>query len=211
MSDYTPTAQWATNRPVLDDGDPPDAATWRQSLEDIYDRLEYHHEKLNVALLANQFVRYARHPRPAKPADWDTVSASGVLEQTSSSSRSVWYDLDLPHGCVLDDVNVSIDPANGHGALPSAASLPEWELYRVDSAGTATLLHSETDSSGNVSTYEAGHTIDQGGTLAITIDAATYAYRLHFIAEGATNFVAGLRLRSVTLQYTMTATDPGAA
>ena len=78
MADYTPTAQWATNRPVLDDGDPPDAATWLQSLEDIYDRLEYHHDLNHVEAGLVKWLR------PVGPPNNNGVSGAQVFSNNTN-------------------------------------------------------------------------------------------------------------------------------
>lgn len=117
-----------------------------------------------------------------KPVQWSNVLAVAV------------FNLDLPHGAVIDHASVVVDPVGGHGDLPQYP--PKWDLLVAPSSGaTPTIIASGTDAPANVAAYEAEH--------AITAPSFTHAidrdngYALKFYGEKGTNSIAGLKIRRI--------------
>lgn len=212
MADYTPTAQWATNRPVLDDGDPPDAATWLQSLEDIYDRLEYHHDLNHVEAGLVKWLR------TTSPTEHNGVGGAQVFAAKTTPPimqlvaltypSYLHFDIDdLPDGCKLQSLRIYLKGGPSHGALPTG--MPQIVLQRIDPAGGAiTTMGTATDGAANVAAYEALHSFALGfSSPGLTLDKTTYTYRLQMRSEYDTNSQPLLEIWGVKAIFDMTHLD----
>lgn len=128
---------------------------------------------------------------------------------------NVAYDLfvplhELPHGHILNTVAMKIVPGGGHGA-GAPAVLPSIHLYKVDTAGTATLLASSAAYLYvDAVTYEAGRTIATTNANH-TIDRENYTYVIKIVMESGVNSQTGCVIRggecSITVDNTYAGPD----
>ncbi len=213
MADYTPTAQWATNRPVLDDGDPPDAATWLQSLEDIYDRLEYHHDLNHVEAGLVKWLRPVGPTLHNGSLDGPIFATSPnppIIQQVALTYPSyLYFDADsLPDGCLLQSLRLYLKGGSGHGGvLPTGR--PQIVLQRIDPAGgVVTTMGTATDASASAAAYELLHSFALGFTApGLALDKTTYNYRLQLRSEYDTNAQPNLEIWGVKAIFDVTHLD----
>lgn len=211
MHDYTPTSQWASNMPELDDGDPPQAATWQVTEEDQFDRLKYLYDRTGGALgslTRTQIVKFYRDD------DWSlghgVQSAYHLEANVGPGDTAVWvrYLLSVPHGAMLTAVTIHIHPGSGHTSLP--ATKPHADLYeRTLSTDVAASLGSATDGT-VLASYDSVHSFAISG-LSTVVDNATKMLELNVRSEGGTDARTGFLIVGVTATFTMSTLDPGAA
>lgn len=138
---------------------------------------------------------------------WEADSGSGRARQITTGA-DLWFALDLPHGATLTDISIRVDPANGHGGVPTQR--PRFEVYKVSSTGAASAVASVPDANPVLATYEAAHSINATG-LSETIDRATYTYVAVLRGEDGTNYADGLLAGPISATFTTVALDNGAA
>jgi hypothetical protein len=100
-------------------------------------------------------------------------------------SGDTWYSgLDLPHGQVITEISVRLDPANV-GALPG--TMPAIAITKFNRAtGATTTFGTGTDTSASSVIYSALHDMTISG-MSETIDRSTYHYYLGVVgSSGAT-------------------------
>ena len=130
------------------------------------------------------------------------VNADGSVTDTGTGSGCVAHVF-LPNGATLNEVHVSINPANGHAGLP--ATKPAFILTSQDiTTSTFTTIATGVDGSSTAGGYDAIHYISATG-LSVAIDRATKAYTVQLTGELGGNALANLVVYgAVKLVYTRT-------
>lgn len=127
----------------------------------------------------------------------------------ASPAEHVYYELLLPHGCVLDGVLGYFKAATTHAALP--ATLPKLELFKVTmTTGVVTSVGSVTDAPANVAAYEQATPRQLFLNTNETIDNTINRYVLAFRGEGDANSETGFFWWGVQTVVDMTELDEGA-
>jgi hypothetical protein len=129
-------------------------------------------------------------------AGWE-ITTAGVWINSGGAGSTVDLKLHLPDGATLTGVTVYVNPAAGHGGLPT---LPGFTVYRRDDTDTETSLGTGTDTSGSVVIYEAAHGI-ASGAISHTVDKARNRYYLRFTGESGGNFVANGTIYNISCTY----------
>jgi hypothetical protein len=145
----------------------------------------------NSVALASRSVTRAECVCPQfDQTEWD-ARADGVVQSVAITGKALVQPITAPHGSVLTNVTVTLQPAGGHGALP--AVLPVLGVYKRSlTTGLDTALAAPvTDSSASVAAFQALHTIDSG-VLAETIDRTTFRYYATMSNESGANAAVGL-------------------
>lgn len=120
---------------------------------------------------------------------------------SGGSQTPVSWVLDVPAGSTITSITWYIDPAGGHGALPGTLpSLLVRELNPAD--GTSTNIVTMADTSPDVGTYEAAHTI-ASGVLAYATTAGRIVVA-SMLGEKGANEVAGGRFYPPVVTFTRT-------
>jgi hypothetical protein len=208
MPTYTPAAQAPpTSYTLPADGEKVKAASVNPTFEDLADAVKW----LTESNMPSTPIAYWHRN------DWEVADNTWTYGFTPhwgpsqlTTGGQIGLALDLPHGCTLNTVTVYIDPAAGHGGLPT---LPNVKVYKTaPDVGTQTQLGStSTDTSGSVGAYEAIHAMPTISSINEVIDREALRYYLVFTGEAGGNFVALLRITGVQVQYTVTKRDDGAA
>lgn len=129
-------------------------------------------------------------------------NADGSTTDTGTGSGCVAHVF-LPNGCTLNEVHVSINPANAHAGVP--ATKPSFVLTSQDiTTNTFTTIATGSDGSSTAGGYDAIHYVSATG-LSVAIDRATKAYTVQFSGEFGGNALANLVVYgAVKLVYTRT-------
>lgn len=136
-------------------------------------------------------------------ASWAINEYGDAVQALSTTTQHASCPLLLPHGAVLTSVSVAVLPSGGHGALP--ATMPVLHVIRHASPAH-TSLGNASDSSADVSAYEATHSITVSG-LSVTVDRTLHRHSVRLTGEAGANFAAGLTAYSVTCVYTIESYD----
>lgn len=173
-----------------------------------------------VLLESRSLTRAVRaNGTPFIPANWLLrwpPFGGGVWEQVAIGTDYILFTLDLPDGCTLTAVELTVDPQNTGGAVPGVGNGPA--LYvgsEVITTGAladiSAALPGTVDPNSNaaIATYEAAHSFSVSG-LSVVVNASTTRY--FAIVRGAT--AGGARTCKVLglrVTFTTTAMDDGAA
>lgn len=119
-----------------------------------------------------------------------TVSATstGVVSTGATTVESASWFLLVPHNAELTSVSVTISPAGGHGALPTAMPIIS-VVYLPANSITGVTVASATDTSASVAAYETVHQITLNTSHVVNRTDRMYSVTLSF--EGDPNAVAG--------------------
>lgn len=186
---------------------PGEAGTqWWNEYEALFQELADRSQALAqlTGVASNQVVAPVRLLASAVGSRWNQqVGATAVyyLQTSVTDGGAIWFSLDpLPVGAKL--ISATVRLAGGapfispytHAGLP--ATMPTLTAYR-QTDGTATSLGSQTDTSGNVTIYDAMHSVTV--TLNHTIVSGAH-YHLKITGEASTNSNASvLSLASLSL------------
>jgi hypothetical protein len=135
--------------------------------------------------------------------DSEWTNGSVFFEQTTPppllSPTSIKYVMDVPSEATITEIHVRIDPAAGHGALPS--SMPSIALVEVNPAdGTSVTITTVSDTSADVVAYEPAKDLSATG-LSHATTAGRYVVCAVF-GEGGPDEVAGLRAYAPRIKFT---------
>lgn len=127
---------------------------------------------------------------------------NGSVTDTGTGSGCVAH-IFLPNGAVLNEIHVSINPADAHAGLP--ATKPAFILTSQDiTTSTFTTIATGVDGSSTAGGYDAIHYISATG-LSVAIDRATKAYAVQLTGEFGGNALVNLVVYgAVKLVYTRT-------
>lgn len=150
----------------------------------------------------------ARSQWPVDVADWNITDTGDDEDKTggwSTSTSSITsffseYD-DIPDGASLTSSSVYVHPAGGHGGLPGNMPLIETSALNV-LTGAVTSLGTATDSSGNVSAYQARHAISSTFGSPFTYDRSKHRIITVAVSESGANALSGFRIGGATITWT---------
>lgn len=118
--------------------------------------------------------------QPVGAASTMGVQSDGSIVDTATGAGAV-SEILIPHGCTLNAVDVSINPAGGHGALPSPR--PGFIVTSQDPAtGITTTIATGVDAPADVPAYEAIHNLSATG-LSVAIDRSAKIYKIYLTGE----------------------------
>lgn len=128
---------------------------------------------------------------------------SGGKWRDSSTGSFLRIPVDVPTGALLKKIRVWIDPAGGHGGVPTVAIVLTRRVLStgVDSSPTQS---GGTETSGSVGAYEAVHSLELTlGTAGagITVNRATSFYEVVLEGEGGGNALANLDYLGIEYDY----------
>jgi hypothetical protein len=126
-----------------------------------------------------------------------------TLTAVSQPGSPGFVELDLPHGATLTGVSVYVDPANGHGSVPTVTLLVK---KMTQSTGSDATIASQVDTSGSAGAYDAVHTISVTGMTEV-VDNTVNRY---FAAVSADDPIANFVLIGARWTCTVTEVDEGA-
>lgn len=144
-------------------------------------------------------------PSVGLPLAWPHQVEQTVATNPANATTNLRYECEIPPGASVVTVQVWIDPAAGHGAVP--ANLPQLIVWIYDSdAGTApqTGAAAVADNS-SVPNYEARQllTVTAGvNTIAVPQKVICQVY-----GEGGANFVAGMIVDEPTFTFSTPGMD----
>ena len=144
------------------------------------------------------------------PTTWTQPGTNANISNLLTGGGIFAIPLDLPHGQVLQTIEIDYDGAGGHTALPDQF-MPRIQLFRVAFTGTETAItggvapNDGIDPSLSTAALEVDHAITLG-SLAHTIDRATYSYVLYVTGESGTGttYKTGGRFRGLRVTCTCT-------
>jgi hypothetical protein len=185
---------------VLDDGDPPDAATWAPALEGLADRTIFLRNRL-LGTEAGDEVPISMIAGPGSTVNFTWDSPDMQWRQDSVASAGVlWFDMStvLPKSGVLTQLELFFAGAPGHAAFPGGApaTMPKLSLWRkhAQTAGAATSLGTATDASATEAIYEGVHGLSITGLTEAISHSSDNRYYLTFEGETGANSIVGLIL-----------------
>lgn len=197
----------ATNQPKAVDGD--GGGTWTPSATILLNgasalqlggKLKYTSRIVTrtqpLAMAARtSFDNWRWDPAPVIGYDWTHNNTAGSTCQHELTT--------LAHNSVLDRVTVSFKgPA--HGASWPVATLAKYALYRVDNAGTATLIGAVVTDASAQAVYETAHTVVIASGTGHVIDLTQYRYIVVVTAETGMNSQVGGIYYGATVGMTIT-------
>lgn len=129
---------------------------------------------------------------------WWDYDVSGQPEQVASSSATVIFPVHmLPQGVTITQVRMYIDPQSGHADLPGG--MPAITLYSYQPGIVRTTEGTQTDTSANVTAYQATHDVTLSG---LSVSTSGKAFEIAVRGEFGSDWVTGLRVRYIDLTYT---------
>lgn len=200
-----------------DDGDPRNAASVRDGLQDLANRTKFLKETgpsltgtNKYALASRQITRYLPFSFIAKPAEWLASAGSGDDSAATLVNTAVrlYIPLDVPNGSTLDEVSVEVSGAGGHAGLPG--TMPAIIVQQHSLGANAAVGTSQSDTSGGTGAYQTPHYITKTG-LAHSVNRVTNRYFVQLTSESGANALAGLSVFGVLVKFTVTSMDDGAA
>lgn len=219
---YTPDPDHnPTTTTLPDDGDDEDAASVNTPLEDVADKAAYtqKHYPLDTTYTVDRVQTNLVYPVTADNAapatqQWflNPGSAWTQTDVTVAIGASIYQELDLPDGCVLQNVFVRLkgETAVPHSALP--AQLPQARVFKVNAVtGVSTALSAlTTDPAATQPIYDGAHEIPIF-SIGATVDRTSFRYLVKITGESGANAQAGLQLLATLVQFQVTKLDKGAA
>lgn len=145
----------------------------------------------------------AKSFQPTNPAAWIANTSmqwtTAVLGTEAGGANIHMIFTDVPDGVQITAITVRIDPANGHTGMPQTKPFLRAKLHDCV-AGTITDLGSVEDSSANVTTYQAPH------TLTLTLTPTIYDKSKHIIvarveAEAGLDAASGFLTEPAVLHW----------
>lgn len=136
------------------------------------------------------FAGAGSHTSDYLPCDSGGPMVDGGMRQIYvASATGLRYDLDLPNNGTLTAVSIRIDPANGHGALPT---VPAFSVYKQNcTTGTITQIGATfTDTLTLGTGYENSHTLSVSG-LSEVINRSQFVYWCVFRGESGASAIGG--------------------
>lgn len=206
-----PDADWE-DLTIPDDGDDEDASSVDVAFETLANRTAY------LKALRHQVSSVFRNCNKAWGdehwSDYQAITglAGGMgwimSDADPGEDNSLWFDVDVPHGCVITNIGVKIKPSSAHGVLPP--NMPRIQLFEIDSNGSAVQIFSLTDPTGSIAAYEARHDLTKIG-LTVPVDKIDKRYVLAFSGEWGLGARDGLTVNRCRVRYSMTHLDEGGA
>lgn len=139
------------------------------------------------------------------PAVWSTLNQNNGYITANALGAACFWPLRLPHGAILTQIAVVIEPPSGHVALP--ASPPSFSVGSIQANGTLTTEVSNTfDSSASVGAYQTVHAITRT-SLSLAINNTTKRYFVYVVTEFGANGVTASKVYLNSYSYTITALD----
>jgi hypothetical protein len=223
---YTPDS---SNNPLtfesIDDGDNKDVSSILPFLEGLADKaahmdLPEQDSAQSYPIALQTIVRVQRNPWRSEVTGspgsysptWLGLGVQTNQVELSSTSHSMYMDIEYMHGATLATLDVYVKGATGHPGLPSPIATARVIRYKL-SDNTSTTLATQADTSADPTAYEARHTI--AVVLNEVFDNSQYRYILQFDGEIAfaddANAVVGLSVYGAAAVGHTTVLDKGAS
>ncbi|MFS8067810.1 MAG: hypothetical protein ACMG6S_15720, partial [Byssovorax sp.] len=118
-----------------------------------------------------------------------------------SANAILYIPLDLPHGAILNSVEVVVHPAPGHAGLPTMPQITVKKVPKGTGSG-APVAGPVVDSSANIAAYEVVHSMS-ATNIGHTVDKLNHRYHVELLAEQSViDPVPGCRYLSTVVTYT---------
>jgi hypothetical protein len=127
-------------------------------------------------------------------------------ETDAGQVPAIFYELDLPHNAVLNEVHVMVDPPGSHAGMPS--NKPSIRLHTINVTNNGGSFVPGLDATANLAAYEVPHEISITGQ-SITIDRTVNRYVLKVFGETGTNALPGMNIYGAWTVCTITEYDEG--
>lgn len=142
----------------------------------------------------------------AGDSEWIPLAVPGYRTNNNADTYQLYFcPSNLPYLGTITAITAYVDPKNGHAGLPG--TMPRIKLSsRTHGVDGDTDIAQQTDTSANLTAYQALHTITLSG-LSQTVDG-TKMYYVEVQSEGGANALDFFQLMGLTVTCTVTQIAP---
>jgi hypothetical protein len=198
---------YPANVSLLQDGDPPNASSFRPGHEGTLDRTAWLRARFTDR---NVFGLLSPHEANYDGTYWN-ASTNKLLSLASSTFKPIIWRLRLPHNATLLELRAYFKGSPGHASLPATRCTLVLQSLQSGSDSLVT-IDTVNDDAADVTAYELAHFLDNGdvlnGSTGYVIPqyhvSTPHIYQVVFQNEGGANSVAaGTELYSVEYRYSL--------